>query len=280
MSNQLNPEEKQQPPPNPVADINTDSNADAAQQPIETENETTTPTETDNMEVHKHPHHVTNKKKWSEYLLEFIMLFLAIFLGFLAENYREQEVNEKIEKKNIESFIASVQKDSARLAINIEQCQYKIKLIDSLGKIPGNFNDTSFQKPFFNYARQLTKYEGYMPDESAFLQMQYSGTLRLIKKQNITDSILKYQTQNAVIKGQRETVNNYFEQSLNNLLQITDLRKKPLEYNGNEQQMHSYINFKMAESISSGFYINVLKRQLDNIKSLLPFLNKEYNISE
>ncbi len=33
------------------------------------------------MEVHKHPHHVTHKKKWGEYLLEFIMLFLAVWMG-------------------------------------------------------------------------------------------------------------------------------------------------------------------------------------------------------
>jgi len=26
------------------------------------------------MEVHKHPHHVTHKKKWGEYLLEFSLL--------------------------------------------------------------------------------------------------------------------------------------------------------------------------------------------------------------
>src|SRR6476660_6184589 len=45
--------------------------------------------ETENMEVHKHPHHVTHKKKWGEYLLEFLMLFLAVFLGFVAENIRE-----------------------------------------------------------------------------------------------------------------------------------------------------------------------------------------------
>ena len=44
--------------------------------------------QTENMEVH-HPHHVTHKKKWGEYLLEFLMLFLAVFLGFLAENWRE-----------------------------------------------------------------------------------------------------------------------------------------------------------------------------------------------
>src|SRR5205085_10193866 len=41
--------------------------------------------QTENMEVHKHPHHVTHKKKWGEYLLEFLMLFLAVTMGFFAE---------------------------------------------------------------------------------------------------------------------------------------------------------------------------------------------------
>jgi len=35
------------------------------------------------MEVH-HGHHLTHKKKWTEYLLEFLMLFLAVFLGSVA----------------------------------------------------------------------------------------------------------------------------------------------------------------------------------------------------
>src|SRR5580698_8932625 len=55
--------------------------------------------QTENMEVHKHPHHVTHKKKWGEYLLEFIMLFLAVFLGFLAENIREHNAEKNSEKQ-------------------------------------------------------------------------------------------------------------------------------------------------------------------------------------
>jgi hypothetical protein len=44
------------------------------------------------MEVHKHPHHVTHKKKWREYLLEFFMLFLAVFFEFVIENIRVHKV--------------------------------------------------------------------------------------------------------------------------------------------------------------------------------------------
>lgn len=42
------------------------------------------------MEVH-HPHHPTHKKKWSEYIIEFVMLFTAVTLGFIAENIREHD---------------------------------------------------------------------------------------------------------------------------------------------------------------------------------------------
>ena len=45
MSNELNPEEKQQSPPDKAEQINTGSSANAVQEPIETENETATPTD-------------------------------------------------------------------------------------------------------------------------------------------------------------------------------------------------------------------------------------------
>src|SRR6201989_2741559 len=67
--------------------------------------------EIENMEVHKHPHHVTHKKKWGEYLLEFFMLFLAIFLGFLAENLREQIVEHHREKVYIHSLVEDLKSD-------------------------------------------------------------------------------------------------------------------------------------------------------------------------
>jgi hypothetical protein len=51
--------------------------------------------ETENMEVHHHahdpavPHH---KKNWKSYFWEFLMLFLAVFCGFLAEYQLEHKI--------------------------------------------------------------------------------------------------------------------------------------------------------------------------------------------
>jgi hypothetical protein len=39
------------------------------------------------MEVHHHPR--VEKKNFKEYFLEFLMIFLAVTMGFFAENIRE-----------------------------------------------------------------------------------------------------------------------------------------------------------------------------------------------
>jgi len=55
------------------------------------------------MEVHTHTH--TARKKWTHYLWEFLMLFLAVFAGFLAEDQREHIVEHQL-------------KDSSPIALN------------------------------------------------------------------------------------------------------------------------------------------------------------------
>ena len=55
------------------------------------------------MEVH-HPHHPTHKKKWSEYIIEFVMLFTAVTLGFFAENLREHTIINGTDKTCFRSF--------------------------------------------------------------------------------------------------------------------------------------------------------------------------------
>jgi hypothetical protein len=87
--------------------------------------------EIENMEVHKHPHHVTHKKKWGEYVLEFLMLFLAVFLGFVAENIRENIVDRHREKEYIESFIEDLKTDSSSLSEAITTIQRNKTMIDS-----------------------------------------------------------------------------------------------------------------------------------------------------
>ncbi|HJP61786.1 MAG TPA: hypothetical protein VJ844_00005, partial [Mucilaginibacter sp.] len=44
---------------------------------------------TNKMEVHHHPDLHHKPKPWKEYLLEYLMIFLAVMTGFFAESFRE-----------------------------------------------------------------------------------------------------------------------------------------------------------------------------------------------
>jgi len=66
------------------------------------------------MEVHQHTH--TPRKKFTHYFWEFFMLFLAVFCGFLAENWREHIVEHQREKKYILSLIGDIRKDTSELS--------------------------------------------------------------------------------------------------------------------------------------------------------------------
>ena len=61
------------------------------------------------MEVHAHTH--TSRKKWTHYLWEFLMLFLAVFGGFLAEYQLEHKIKKDREKQFINSLVADLQDD-------------------------------------------------------------------------------------------------------------------------------------------------------------------------
>ena len=58
------------------------------------------------MEVHHHSHH---PKKWKEYITEFFMLFTAVTLGFLAENFREGYVEKERSHELVSAFMNDVE---------------------------------------------------------------------------------------------------------------------------------------------------------------------------
>ena len=70
------------------------------------------------MEVH-HPHHPTHKKKWAEYIIEFVMLFAAVTLGFLAENVRELNTDKKNTNNSLVTLYKDIQTDSVKVSLAI-----------------------------------------------------------------------------------------------------------------------------------------------------------------
>jgi hypothetical protein len=143
------------------------------------------------METH-HPHHVTHKKKWAEYLLEFFMLFLAVFLGFIAENIRESSVERHREKEYIRSFIEDLRIDTAAITVNILVKKRRMQNNDSLIKFLYAQDPNKYSTQIYFNGRQLTRINHFYSADRTIKQLKNSGSLRLIKSQEASDSIIAY----------------------------------------------------------------------------------------
>src|SRR5215510_11577260 len=86
------------------------------------------------MEVHAHPH--TERKRLKHYLFEFFMLFLAVFCGFLAENFREGLVTKEKALHYMENMVADLRTDIAAFDTATYYMQLWHDHLDTALKIP------------------------------------------------------------------------------------------------------------------------------------------------
>ena len=149
--------------------------------------------ETENMEVHKHPHHVTHKKEWSEYLLEFFMLFLAVFLGFVAENIREHQVEKDRELEFIKSLTTDLRDDIKSLDSTIAFERVAISRLDTLIYL---LNNPTLAKQngdqLYYVARVGPRAYFFVNNSRTFDQLKNSGGFRLIRNAEASNNIMDY----------------------------------------------------------------------------------------
>ena len=147
-----------------------------------------------NMEVHHHPDLHHKKKNFKEYFLEFLMIFLAVSMGFIAENTREYFSDNAKEKEYINSFIRNLQDDSTHLTNTISENLGKLEKLNRLMSLSSkNISDTLNRKLLYRYtAQSIGFYSEFKSNDATMLQLTNSGGLRFIRKGHIADSIAKY----------------------------------------------------------------------------------------
>jgi hypothetical protein len=144
------------------------------------------------MEVHAHSH--TARKKWTHYFWEFLMLFLAVFCGFLAEYKLEQTIERHREKEYMQLMVADLKKDTANINTMVAGNRILISGLDSLLDMLSNPQaNKNYQRRLFIYSLMYTYW--YMPiqfSELTLSQLKYNGGFRLIKKSKVASGILQY----------------------------------------------------------------------------------------
>src|SRR5579863_6091347 len=129
------------------------------------------------MEVHHHPQ--VEKKNFKEYFLEFLMIFLAVTMGFFAENIREKFNDKENIYQLTNSLMNDLKIDTAHLAVLLQKSNRKIKQIDSLHAIlqqpKDKINNLDLQRLVVSASLNFN----FVPSSGTISELKSTGILRL-----------------------------------------------------------------------------------------------------
>lgn len=248
------------------------------------------------MEVHHHSHHGHDKKTWKNYFWEFFMLFLAVFCGFLAEIQVEHYIEHQREKQYVKTLIEDIDVDSVRLKGAIERAELMLSKADSFVLM---YVKKDYLKPDqVGHFAILAHIAGFSIDiafsDRTSSQLKGSGSLRLIRNKEVTDSILLYWNAQDRIAQTRDRYESFRLESRKigwkvfdwypwNMTQsevldsMPDLKKKLGVYN------YAYLN-EYVNAISASYntvksqYIRFLYGILRQNRNMSKLIKKEYNM--
>lgn len=247
------------------------------------------------MEVH-HPSHFRHKpKQWKEYFLEFLMIFLAVTMGFFAENIREHIINSKKEKHYIQSLAEDIKKDTAQL---ISYIRFKVSVLhycDSLQFAISHEDVFTKTNVLYTYGRELTRYMRYYPADRTFEQLKNAGNIQLISDWNTSNAISEYYSQTKFMEEADQELNEeilryrrYLIEFLDltsydqlnkrgSFLDIAQIKGNPalLNYESNKVKVIYNEIFTLEAFLKSDYYH--ASTLLNSANNLLALLHKEYN---
>lgn len=140
------------------------------------------------MEVHHHSHH---PKKWKEYITEFLMLFLAVSLGFMAENIREHQIEKQREIAYLQNVHEDLKLDLSNIDNVLNQNKSRLMLLDTF--FNAIQNKTVTNEEAYYYIRNLVLRATFESSHVGLDQIKSAGGLRMVKNKEIVTGIQEYE---------------------------------------------------------------------------------------
>ena len=249
------------------------------------------------MEVHAHTH--TPRKKWTHYFWEFMMLFLAVFCGFLAENQREHIVEHQREKVLMKSMVKDLEADTAFFSKMIWGITQFNSHIDSLIPLLTNTNDLDSRvKEIYSQQVWMNLYYKAIYTDRTIEQLKNSGNFRLIRKTVVSDGIIAYDgyVKNFVISMQDEALlaqwrkvddcsagifrsvvfRNWMKNGINN--SPVELPLPPYFLSADKKQIDEYVNQLDKYAVFNSWFIDNVHKAIKQAASLNSLIKKEYHL--
>jgi len=140
------------------------------------------------MEVHHHSHH---PKKWKEYITEFLMLFLAVSLGFMAENIREYQIEKHREIAYLQNVHEDLKLDLKSMDTVLSQNNSRLALLDTF--YLAIQNNAATNEDAYYYIRNLVLRATFESSHVGLDQIKSAGGLRMVKNKEIVTGIQEYE---------------------------------------------------------------------------------------
>jgi hypothetical protein len=156
------------------------------------------------MEVHAHTH--TQRKKWTNYFWEFLMLFLAVFCGFLAEYQLEHKIERDRAKQFLQSMFVDVRTNIKILDSLLNQDEIMIANYDSLVNWL-LLDSATIDRAAFARKMGAVWIRNYFVRKETYDQMKASGALRYVGNIDFLKKLMDYER----INNFAQTRNQEFE---------------------------------------------------------------------
>ncbi len=178
------------------------------------------------MEVHHHPHLPHGeKKKFKEYFLEFLMIFLAVTLGFFAENIREHFSEQKAVRQYLQTFSQEVIRNQKIIKSEKTFLINQLPLIDSLANIFHEKRENlDLNKTISLFHPTIHIYTPAI-ETAAYQQMVNAGGLKTIDNIPLKDSLALYIDQIEKYKAFNQYLTNQVSNAFSDLAKIIDVRE-------------------------------------------------------
>ena len=249
------------------------------------------------MEIHAHTH--TARKKWTHYFWEFLMLFLAVTLGFFVENQREHYVEHQREKQYAKTLYDDIKQDTTEIKYYIFEIDFATARIDTFRNLVQRFNVKDLPGgTWYYYGRFATRNFKVTLQDATLQQLKNSGGLRYFKKPSVANAIARYdqvcrnlQTDllqsamiyNELLQWRNQLFNAYY---LDEIMEFTispdkvDLFKKsnpPLFSEKKEDFIH-YANLCQLRAYNNKYTLSYMRDVLKKAEELIQILKKEYHL--
>ncbi len=247
------------------------------------------------MEVHHHTHASHGKKNWKSYFWEFIMLFLAVFCGFLAEYQLEHTIEHNREKQFMVSLLRDLELDSIQFN-NVQQSHAeRLSRTDSVLVFFAQNENEKIPAIIYRDAFDLIRGNSFYQNSGTMDQLKNSGGMRLISKRIVVDSIQGYDllVKRLVVRDAfqvTETIKNIdllqklFEgQSLSKLFVDTMIYKRSVDLKNtfipiNKPFLSDYLNHLRESRFIIYENMRLRDRTAQRASNLISLIKKEYNL--